>query len=80
MITATVQNPITQESVRTYTHRVTLVNHKLDRSIPLEVVTLSDSFTDICREVAHLKSLYKLAGFAIDCDAEIVPLTTAAPF
>ncbi|MBD2076235.1 hypothetical protein H6F86_20610 [Phormidium sp. FACHB-592] len=51
---------------RQYIHRVTLINHKLDRSMKLDVVTLSDSFCDVLREVAYLRDLYKLTGYTLD--------------
>ncbi|MBW4469219.1 MAG: hypothetical protein KME45_03040 [Stenomitos rutilans HA7619-LM2] len=61
---------------RQYIHRVTLINHKLDRSMKLDVVTLSEGFCDVLREVAYLRNLYKLTGYTLDPESEIEQLTT----
>lgn len=60
---------------RQYVHRVTLINHKLDRSLKLDVVTFSEAFTDVLREVSYLRNLYKLTGYTLDPESEIEQLT-----
>ncbi|MBW4469263.1 MAG: hypothetical protein KME45_03265 [Stenomitos rutilans HA7619-LM2] len=64
---------------RQFIHRVTLVNHKIDRSMKLDVITLSESFTDICREISYLRDLYKLGGYTLCLEADI-ELISGDPF
>lgn len=61
-------------ALKTFKHRVTLVNHQSNRSHQIEVVTFSDSFNAIQREVAHVRSTCPaLKGYAMaDAPVELI--------
>jgi len=64
MITA--QNlPIAAETAPAIVHIVTLINRRTEDEKSLEVVTLSDRFADVMREIAHLKVMHKLQGYEV---------------
>lgn len=66
-------------AIKTFKHRVTLVNHQSDRSHKIEVTTFSDSFNAIQREVAYVRSTCPaLKGYAM-ADAP-VELISGSPF
>lgn len=55
-----------------YVHIVTLINRKTGDERSLEVVTLTDRFTDVLREISHLRVVRNLRGYEIfevlDCN------------
>lgn len=61
-------------ALKTFKHRVTLVNYQTDRSHQIEVTTFSDSFNAIQREVAYVRSTCPaLKGYAMaDAPVELI--------
>jgi hypothetical protein len=55
-----------------FVHIVTLINRRTGDEKSFEVVTLTDRFTDVIREVSHLRAVHKLYGYeifeTIDCN------------
>lgn len=55
-----------------FVHIVTLLNRRTGDEKLLEVVTLSDRFADVMREICHLKVMQKLQGYEVweilDCN------------
>ncbi|MBL1176844.1 hypothetical protein [Pantanalinema sp. GBBB05] len=61
-----VQNPIApSESVRVYTHLVTLINRVTGDEQALTIETLSDRFCDVMREIAHQRVMKGLKGYEV---------------
>lgn len=71
---ATVQNNSATLPVvtHTYRHLVTLIHRVTGDEKALEVVTLSDRFAIVMREITHLKAVHKLQGYEVfeilDCN------------
>lgn len=55
-----------------FVHIVTLIHRRTGHERALEVVTLSDRFVDVMREICHLKVMHKLQGYEVfevlDCN------------
>lgn len=48
-----------------FVHIVTLIHRQTGDEKALEVVTLSDRFVDVMREITHLKVVHKLQGYEV---------------
>ena len=51
--------------IKVYKFLVTLIHCKTGDEKLIEVVSVSDRFTDVSREIAHQKSLLNLAGYLV---------------
>lgn len=68
----TLDRPTILSTPQIFTHIVTLINRVSGDEKALHVETLSDRFSDVMREVCHLKVMNKLQGYevfeVIDCN------------